>query len=335
MTSLIGVDYVSKILHRKQTKPPITPDAAAIRADMAFCRANRWNVIRLPYYWEAMFDNEENFFEEYELILQACKDNGIMCVPEFHHFYATSAWGPKGGGFPKEIVDQYHPATPLNYGADPEVKWFWNDLYLNDIRGVPNIWMQVSDVIEQVIHASRSFRSVIYAFEIFNEPHLWKDEQYELLGLMQTAIAKELRKITWKPIMFARETTHGGYQRRPGLEYQILPRVCRTIYDPHLYHAERIDEQVNRWKAVLAQWRVTNRKVGIFVGEFADQETPGHPTKANTELFVKRWHDEAWDAAYWAYNLVSPDPEQVLATPDNVLTVVGKWYVDAIKKYYV
>lgn len=331
----IGVDYVDSILHRRANGGIKEPDPVALKADLDFCKANGWNLLRLPYYWEGMIGNEENFFEELGLILEFSKQLDLKVIPCLFNWWTSSAWRSDWGGFPKDIVKGYNPGSNPDFDTNPEIRAFWQDLYTNKVRGVPNVWGKMSDAIEQVIEGCRPYLGQIFGFEILNEPYFWDDSNYTDIGVMNTTIAKELRKITWKPIVFDREIPIGEFKRKPSLTYLIRPKINNTIYSPHVYKPDTLDKQVENFKLALDKWKAEGQNVRLYIGEFGDQQVENAPTQANTEKFVKRWHDEGWAATYWAYNLNTPKKALRLATTDNKLTEVGQWYVDAIRKYYV
>lgn len=319
---------------RKEEQPPVKADESEVERDLDFCKNQGWNLIRLPYFWEAILNNEDNFFEELDHIFKNCKSRGIKVFPSFFHWYGSSAWRPDYGGFPASVVQDYAYLDGIDYEKQSDVKRFWDDLFAGNVYGNPGLWKDMASVIRQVIDAAKPYINWIYGFEILNEPHIWQNANYAGLGNMHTAIAKDIRKATWKAVIFARETTHGGYKRSPKLEPLIAPRANRLIYDPHIYQTDSLDIQVKNWKTYLDLWELQGLNVRLVVGEFADQQVPNAPTPANTEKYVKTWAAEGWDATYWAYNLNTPDPANRLATSANKLTQVGTWYVDAIRKYY-
>lgn len=331
---LIGVNINDPVLRRKEKQEPRAASEKNVKDMLDFCALNHWRLIRIPYYWEASIGNEDNFFMELAYLLEGCKSRGMYAIPDFHHFYGSSAWGKDGAGFPSHIVAKY-PAKPgVAYDEDPAIKAFWGDLYSDAVVGVDSVWQEIAKFQAQVAEVERTYASNVYGHEILNEPHIWNDGQYVKLGKMLTAIGKWVRNVCGEPMIFTRETGRGGYKRSPTLEPLIRPKLKRTIYSPHLYRADALGAQVKQWNGLIANWKAEDPAIKCFVGEFADQEAYDKWTPANVEAFVKTWHDQNYDSTFWAAFLNTPDSSNRLTDPGWSLTPLGKFYTDTIKKYY-
>ncbi len=352
-SELHGVNYIDPVLTRKQGTDVIPTQREVVEHFVPVAAAAGFNVFRIPVVWESYVDNEENFLGELVAIVETANSHDVFVWIEFHHFDATSNWGDKvsrGRGFPEFIVSCYEPTK--EYEHAPEVEKFWHDYYLNKVLdssnacvGTIDAWdlhaRFLKDMIEEIDH----YPNVI-GYEILNEPHVWKDSDYDRLGDMHTAIAKKLRTSTDKVIIFTRETAHGltpdgkEYTRKIGLEYKILPRdpAKNVMYVPHLYALDQIEEHVERWKEVQQRWKSMGYDVGIAVGEWSPQP-PQLPVgyavnQRNMDGFVKVWEREGWMHTYWAFGGFNFAEGNVLVKQSGALTVAGEYYVTSIEKYY-
>jgi aryl-phospho-beta-D-glucosidase BglC (GH1 family) len=350
---LHGVNFIDPVLNRKEGKPKLSKQTDFVDEFVAKAKESNFNVFRIPVKWEAYVDNKGNFLAELDYLVKTANENDISVWIDFHHFYATSNWGSKvakGDGFPKFVVSCYKPTK--SYERDPEVRAFWNDYYLNKVRDSSNsckrtldVWTLQADFMKDMINEVDDYRNVL-GYELLNEPHLWKDADYENLGTMHTELAEKLRKSTDKPLIFTRETTHGlepdgsKYTRKVELEHKILPKdpAKNVIYAPHLYGLKDIEKQVATWKAVQKKWASIGYDVEIAVGEWSTQP-PQLPkgkavTQKNMDEFVKVWSREGYMHVYWAFGCFSCGEGNVLVKKGGALEDAGRFYENSIIKHY-
>ncbi|MGH9877579.1 MAG: cellulase family glycosylhydrolase [Nitrososphaerales archaeon] len=352
-SELHGVNYIDSVLMRKQGTPALPVQREVIRQFVPIAAEAGFNVFRVPVGWESYVDNKENFLGELVALVETANSHDIFVFVEVFQFEATSNWGDKvstGRGFPEFIVSCYQPLRGYEYA--PEVEKFWNDYYLNKVldssnscQGTIDAWDLHAEFLKTMIEEIDHYPNVI-GYGILNEPHVWKDSDYDRLGDMHTAIAKKLRTSTDKVIIFTRETPHGlgpdgkKYVRQVGLEYKILPRDPKNnvMYVPHIYDIYDIEGQVDRWKEVQKRWKSMGYDVGIAVGEWSPQP-PQLPVsygvnQMTMDGFVKVWAREGWMHAYWAFGGFNFAEGNVLVKQSGTLTAVGQYYVNSIEKYY-
>ncbi len=350
---LHGVNYIDPVLMRKEGSPKLPIQKEVIEEFVPIAKKAGFNVFRIPVTWEAYVDNEGAFLGELVALVEIANAHDIFVWINVHHFDATSNWGDKvsrGRGFPESIVACYEPKK--SYEHAPEVKRFWNDYYTNRVLdstnacvGTIDAWKLHADFMKAMIDEVDQYPNVI-GYEILNEPHVWKDADYDNLGDMHTAIAKKIRASTDKVIIFTRETAHGKapdgreYTRQIGLEWKILPKdpAKNVMYVPHLYDLDEIDEHVARWKEVQDRWKSMGYDVGIGVGEWSPQP-PQLPvgyavTQDNMNRFVEVWQREGWMHTYWAYGGFNFDEGNVLVRQSGSLTAAGKYYEKSIDEFY-
>ncbi len=351
---LHGVNFIDPVLSKKERQDDVAPNPGYVAKYMAFAKEYDFNVIRVPIYWEGYVGNEENFLAETELIAKEAQKHGIKVIYDNHHFFATSHWGAdihRGGiGFPSILTDQYNPVGDGNTQSDnyghAEVRAFWDDFYNNKVRNVPDAWSLQANYMKAVIEKVDKYDNVL-GYEILNEPHLWKKEHYADLGEYHTAIAKKLRQVTDKTIIFTRETTHGSYNRDPDYEKLILPLDPdkNVMYWPHTYQPPSRDAgqlQVKQFKRYQSEWADMGYDVKIGIGEWGTQSNqitglPGMDEvegQALMDSFVSTWAKEDWPVTYWAFGCFSCGEGNKIIESDGSLTKYGKRYVEAIGTYY-
>jgi hypothetical protein len=186
----------------------------------------------------------------------------------------------------------------------------------------------------------------VIGYELLNEPHVWKPEDYENIGKLQTALAEELRESTDKKIIFTRDTAHGyesngkRFDRRVGLAYQMLPKdpANNLMYIPHLYRLEELEDDVKEWKEVQKRWENMGYDVMLGVGEWSPQpsrlDTHNVVTQQKMDQFVSVWAREGWMHTYWAFGGYNFTEAYVLVDKDGELTRMGKYLEESIEKYY-
>ena len=138
-----------------------------------------------------------------------------------------------------------------------------------------------------------SYDSVV-AYEILNEPHLFNASQYEQLGAYHTFMAKEIRSVTDKKIVFDRETAR-GFQRIPSMEVKIVPQeVSGLVYGPHLYsvptQGSQGEKQVENFKSWSQEWGVE-----VLMGEWSGD------TQEEVDAFVSAFKDAGFGWTYYKW----------------------------------
>ena len=350
---LHGVNYFDPVLNRKEDKPKLPIQRDLVEKFVPIAKDAGFNVFRIPVNWESYVGNEAAFLGQLVALVEEANSHDIYVWIDFHQFYATSNWGSRvanGNGLPDFVVSCYNPRT--EYEHDPEVRTFWHDYYTNNVRDSTNsckntldVWTLHARFMKKMIDEVDHYPNVI-GYEILNEPHVWKDADYDNLGKMHTEIAKKLRTSTDKLIIFTRETAHGrnsdgsDYTRKVALEYKILPKdpAKNVMYIPHLYNLNEIETHVERWKEVQQQWKTMGYNVSIGVGEWSPQPpqlpTSFSVTQQNMDAFVEVWSREGWMHTYWAYGGFNFGEGNVLVKQGGYLTRAGEYYKESIETFY-
>jgi aryl-phospho-beta-D-glucosidase BglC (GH1 family) len=250
-----GVNFIDETLRRNQPSDPATP-SAYVAESMKYIEYNGLNAIRVPYYWEAYVFNPTAFMNEIDLIAKTAQQHGICVIFSNFHYYTSSHWNfkPRHLGFPSFVVDDFPKKATYIETAGA----FWNAFLSNNIEvNGKKVWTVQFEFIAKVVNKVKGYNSVA-GFEILNEPHLFSKTMYDKLGNYHTYMAKQIRAITDKKIMFSRETTW-GFTRDPNLEYKIVPDgVSKLVYGPSLYTAPYAGsqgiKQINNFKTWSEKW---------------------------------------------------------------------------------
>src|SRR5574338_564568 len=234
---------------------------------------------------------------EIDLIAKQAQANNLCVIYDNHHYYTTSYWkldisGKSGGhGFPAAVVKNF-PAKNNDYidTAGP----FWNAFLSNSFSvGGMKVWDYQFNFFKQIIKKVDSYPSTA-GYEILNEPHLFKSDQYSKLGDYHTYMAKKIRSISDKKIFFDRETTR-GFSRDPSKEPLIFPTgVSKIVYGPHLYSVPNPGSQGLKQIKNIANW-AASKHTEVLIGEW------GADTKTDMITFLKTFkaYNFGWTAHSW------------------------------------
>ncbi len=304
MSQLRGVAFIDPILSRDERGKTFSGSPTNyVQKSMEYLKFYKFNLVRVPYYWESYVYSPTDFMNRLRLIAQSAQNNGICVVFDNHHYFASSFWTQdkpalvNRKGFPSFVVEDYPAADTYELTAGP----FWTDFLNNNIPvNGRKVWDVQAAFLIQVIKKVNGFSSVA-GYEILNEPHLFDMSQYAKLGAYHTYIAKKMRTVTDKPIFFSRENTF-GFPRDPNSESKIVPQgVTKLVYSPHLYAVptpgSQGEKQINNFKTWATQWRVQ-----VMIGEFSAA------TQADANAFLKAFKSKgfAWTYWRWTSEVVSP-----------------------------
>jgi hypothetical protein len=297
ISEMKGAVFVDHILSRFENDGGPSAPTNYVQNSMQFMKSNGMNLVRVPYYWEAYVSWPGAFMTELELIAQSAQANDICVIFDNHHWYTSSYFSDvdfgksgKPKGFPSFVMQGY----PTTGDYESTAGLFWSDFWNNNIviEG-ETIWDLHADFVGLVIAQVDSYDSVI-AYEILNEPHLFNASQYEQLGAYHTFMAKEIRSVTDKKIVFDRETAR-GFQRIPSMEVKIVPQeVSGLVYGPHLYSVpmpgSQGEKQVENFKEWSQEWGVE-----ILMGEWSGD------TQEEVDVFVTAFRDAGFGWTYYKW----------------------------------
>jgi hypothetical protein len=296
LKNLRGAVFTDKILGKKEKAEPGVVSQSYVAENLGYMKQHGLMLVRVPFYWEAYVNSPSAFMQELELIAKTAKANGMCIVFANFHYYTTSYWGLKvegksgGRGFPSFVVNDFPKKTDYISTAGP----FWNAFLSNNIWiNGKKVWDVQFEFFAKVINKVKSYDSVV-GFEILNEPHLFKKEQYDKLGNYHTYLAKKMRAITDKKIFFDRETTR-GIPREPSLEYKIFPRgVSGLVYTVQLYAVPTTGssgmKQINLFKELSQKYGTQ-----VFICEWAADN------QSEAATFLKAFKNNGFGWSYYAW----------------------------------
>jgi hypothetical protein len=256
------------------------------------------NFVRVPFYWESYVSWPSAFVNELEVVAQEAKANNICIIFDNHHWYTSSYFSsldtgktgtPKG--FPSFVMKGYPTSGDYQDAAGA----FWKDFLDNNITvNGQKIWDAQADFFAIVIKKVDSYSSVT-GYEILNEPHLFDPSQYEDLGSYHTYMAKKIRSITDKKIIFDRETAR-GFQRDPDQESKIVPQgVSGLVYGPHIYSVPNSGSQGEKQVQNFKQW-ANDWGTEVLIGEWSGA------AQSDIDTFVKVFEDSDFGWTYYKWS---------------------------------
>ena len=292
-----GVVFVDGTLGKSEKEASGVVLTEYVTSSMKYIKANGFNAVRVPFYWEAYVNNPTVFMQELELVAKTAQQYDICVFFDNHHFYSSSYWNLQvegksdGRGFPSFVVKNF-PARDNDYikTAGP----FWSAFLSNSISiNGKSVWDVQADFFKLVIAKVDKYSSVA-GYEILNEPHLFDSTQYEKLGNYNTYMAKQIRGVSDKKIFFDRETTR-GFSREPSLEPKIFPKgVTGLVYAPHMYTipypGTQADKQIKNFKT----W-ADAAGTEVLIGEMGAENS----ADAVQYLKVLKSYGFGWTAHSW------------------------------------
>jgi cellulase (glycosyl hydrolase family 5)/concanavalin A-like lectin/glucanase superfamily protein len=297
--SLTGVVFMDPILSKNEKGASFNAPSNYVTESLKYISLNGFKAIRVPYYWESYVFSSTDFMNEIDLIAKTAQNNKLCVIFDNHHFYATSYWNLQvagksdGRGFPSFVVKGF-PAKNNDYiaTAGPFWKAFLSNSYSIDGK---KVWDVQADFFAKIIAKVDSYTSVA-GYEILNEPHLFDESDYAKLGAYNTYMAKKIRALSDKKILFDRETTR-GFERQPSKEPLIVPQgVTGLVYAPHLYSVPTPGSQGLKQVIRIDTW-AKEWGVEVLMGEW------GADTLTDTKTFLNDFKARGFG---WTYHSWKP-----------------------------
>ena len=236
------------------------------------------NHIRYVLYWQAYENDPISFINELKSVASLADKWGLHVIYDNHQFHTSSWLDPvRGSGFPPLLFND-NTSYPFGSGGSPgypsAIKWWtkWWNHTLTDNRGIDG-WILQIGFLKKVIETVENHRSTL-GYEILNEPQIQSADQWEKIGMYNTFVANELRKITNKTLVFD-----------------------MTI--PVVFH----DLKINMTSANIAKLLPENKnnivfKISLYgiptVGSYAEQKInllSGLTNMTGVPLYIGEWND--------------------------------------------
>jgi len=277
--SFIGVNMkglYTSIIHKNLSSIPF-PDNYYSDSFKLITSAGM-NHIRYVLYWQAYENDPISFINELKSVASLADKWGLHVIYDNHQFHTSSWLDPvRGSGFPPSLFND-NTSYPFGSGGSPgypsAIKWWtkWWNHTLTDNRGIDG-WILQIGFLKKVIETVENHRSTL-GYEILNEPQIQSADQWEKIGMYNTFVANELRKITNKTLVFD-----------------------MTI--PVVFH----DLKINMTSANIAKLLPENKnnivfKISLYgiptVGSYAEQKInllSGLTNMTGVPLYIGEWND--------------------------------------------
>jgi hypothetical protein len=301
-----AVNFMDKRLTNREKIGPIVnpPSSSTLYQRLAEVKAHKFNVIRVPYFYEGYTADPSGFVAGLREVATAADQlGGLQVVYDFHQFHVGSHF-PSGTGFPSFLTGQYSPDSA-------GILAFWRDYLNNNIfhNGV-RVWDLHANLIRDVVIRNVDANVSTAGYEILNEPLVANDcSEYGKVGELHTYIGTKLREATTKTIFFDRAENLGAclwayLGLGPLYDRQIAPRgVSNLIFAPHFYRKVSVsNDELIYLKQLANDWQPG---MPVFAGEWG-QIPPDVVTQSVVDNYTSAFKNNYIGWAYWCWDPVWP-----------------------------
>jgi Cellulase (glycosyl hydrolase family 5) len=318
------------------------------------------NHVRYTLYWEAYVVNPTAFMNELQMVANAADKYGINVIYDNHQFHTSSYLNPqRGNGFPASLF-QGDPKFVYGAGGSPKYEaaslWWadWWDRKIKDVNGVDG-WVLLYDFLYRIINTLDSHPSTL-GYEILSEPQVHSSDQWEKIGVFNTLMVNELRKITDKTLVYSMNipvdlkseigiNPTNLAQMAPANKTNVVFKI--SLYglpEPDTYQGDRlaiflrtseiaqVPLYIGEWNNVLREASINEEGQRVFNINPAESDI----SQDEADLIVKTFKDiGAWGMAYWQWRL---QPHQVdnynLVNVTDSGTISTTQYFEILKNAY-
>jgi hypothetical protein len=318
------------------------------------------NHVRYTLYWEAYVVNPTAFMNELQMVANAADKYGINVIYDNHQFHTSSYLNPqRGNGFPASLF-QGDPKFVYGAGGSPKYEaaslWWtdWWDRKIKDVNGVDG-WVLLYDFLHKVINTLDSHPSTL-GYEILSEPQVHSSEQWEKIGVFNTLMVNELRKITDKTLVYSMNipvdlkseigiNPTNLAQMAPANKTNVVFKI--SLYglpEPDTYQGDRlavflrtseiaqVPLYVGEWNNVLREASINEEGQRVFNINPAESDI----SQDEADLIVETFKDiGAWGMAYWQWRLQTHQVDNYnLVNVTDSGTLSTTQYFDILKNAY-
>jgi Cellulase (glycosyl hydrolase family 5) len=318
------------------------------------------NHVRYTLYWEAYVVNPTAFMNELQMVANAADKYGINVIYDNHQFHTSSYLNPqRGNGFPASLF-QGDPKFVYGAGGSPKYEaaslWWtdWWDRKIKDVNGVDG-WVLLYDFLHKVINSLDSHPSTL-GYEILSEPQVHSSDQWEKIGVFNTLMVNELRKITDKTLVYSMNipvdlkseigiNPTNLAQMAPANKTNVVFKI--SLYglpEPDTYQGDRlavflrtseiaqVPLYVGEWNNVLREASINEEGQRVFNINPAESDI----SQDEADLIVETFKDiGAWGMAYWQWRLQTHQVDNYnLVNVTDSGTLSTTQYFDILKNAY-
>jgi hypothetical protein len=319
------------------------------------------NHVRYTLYWEAYVVNPTAFMNELQMVANAADKYGINVIYDNHQFHTSSYLNPqRGNGFPASLF-QGDPKFVYGSGGSPKYEaaslWWtdWWDRKIKDVNGVDG-WVLLYDFLHKIVNTLDSHPSTL-GYEILSEPQVHSSDQWEKIGVFNSLMVDELRKITDKTLVYSMNipvdlkseigiNPTNLAQMAPANKTHVVFKI--SLYglpEPDTYQGERlaiflrtseiaqVPLYVGEWNNVLREASINEEGQRVFNINPAESDI----SQDEADLIVKTFKDiGAWGMAYWQWRLQTHQVDNYnLVNVTDSGTISTTQYFDILKNAYL
>lgn len=154
-------------------------------------------TIRVPFYWESYERSRQEFYKDLFHILEQASINDLHVVLD-NHKWETGNWLGWGLGFPDSVLSACYPkgSGQPNYDHARDFWFRFWDRKARDSEG-HDAWERQAEFLRGC-YPDKGFPAVI-AYEILNEPEIWRKADYFKVNYYNAFILSQLRPLVlWR-----------------------------------------------------------------------------------------------------------------------------------------
>jgi hypothetical protein len=298
--SLISINFHSYGPSRYQNKTTPLPPLNYVEDSFRIFAESGITCIRVPISWESWELDSNQFYEDLNLIAKTADKYGIMCIYD-NHQWECSSWIGYGIGMPNSIMSKYCEKGSADSEPNFDIKKdFWNRWWNRQIKNTEGVegWNVQLEYLKKIVELLKDRKSTL-GFEILNEPEVFSLSHYRKVGHYHDYVAKELRKITDKPLFFCWALPHVVVDN-PVLQVLVSPsKKDNVIYDGHAY-----PPSISRM-LYLRSIALLMGNIPLYMGEFNSGFTNGTTLTQNQIYeYIERFKSfgaYGWALWRWSY----------------------------------
>jgi hypothetical protein len=318
------------------------------------------NHVRYTLYWEAYVVNPTSFINELQTVASAADKYGIKVLYDNHQFHTSSYLNPqRGNGFPSSLLEG-DPKFSYGSGGSPKyqtAKLWWTDWWNRSIRDVNGTdgWVLLLGFLQKIVNAVDSHPSTL-GYEILSEPQVHSSDQWEKIGMFNSFMVNELRKITQKTLAYSMNipvdlkspigvNPTNLAEMAPANRTNVVFKI--SLYglpEPDTYQGDRLaiflrTSEITQVPLYIGEWNNVLREATINEeGERVFNINPEQSDISQEEanLIVQTFKDiGAWGMAYWQWRLQTHQVDNYnLVNVTDSGTIGTTQYFDILKNAY-
>ena len=286
------------------------------------------NHVRYTVYWEAYVVNPTLFMNELQMVANTADKYGLKVIYDNHQFHTSSYLNPqRGNGFPS-VLFEGDPKFTYGTGGSPKYQaasLWWTDWWNRSIRDVNGTdgWFLLLGYLQKIVNAVDSHPSTL-GYEILSEPQVHSSDQWEKIGIFNSLMVDELRKITQKTLSYSMNipvdlkspigvNPANLAEMAPANKSNVVFKI--SLYglpEPDTYQGDRLaifmrTSEITQVPLYIGEWNNVLREATINEeGERVFNINPEQSDISQDEanLIVQTFKDVgAWGMAYWQWRL--------------------------------